>query len=99
MNLLGGEIDNNPSTGVLDSVVISYDDLRIVNSKLIELEYEKEINANLRSVVCNDSIILDAYSVNNKIIVEEKQKVTKQRNICFIVAAITTLISLIAIIK
>ena len=50
MNLLAND-NLHPSTGELveleDSVQISYDDLRIVNSKLIELKYTKEINSKL----------------------------------------------------
>jgi hypothetical protein len=63
---LANDIDTIPSTGgresnsiTNDSVLISYDDLRIVNSKLIELEYEKEINDNLRNVVSNDSVAIN----------------------------------------
>ena len=64
-NLLANDIDTILSTGggesnslTNDSVLISYDDLRIVNSKLIELEYEKEINDNLRNIVNNDSVAI-----------------------------------------
>lgn len=59
----------NLSTGEIvtpeDSVLISYNDLRIVNSKLIQLDYEQQINANLRSIIKNDSIIIKDYQVLN----------------------------------
>ena len=42
-----------------DSVLISYSDLRKVNSKLIELDYERKISDNLRAIITNDSIAID----------------------------------------
>ena len=59
MNSLANEGDTIPSTGRQDSVLIAYDDLRKVNGKLIELEYEREINKNLRDILHNDSIAID----------------------------------------
>ena len=65
MNLSASEHSTNSSTGGLqqdslctDSVAISYCDLRKVNAKLIELEYEKEINKNLKNIINNDSIAI-----------------------------------------
>lgn len=49
------------SKGVLytdNCVLISYDNIRKVNAKLIELEYEKEINKNLKEIIINDSIAI-----------------------------------------
>ena len=75
----------NPSTGNVvileDSVLISYNDLRIVNSKLIQLDYEQKINANLRTVIKNDSIIIKDYQVLNDRINKNRKKVVRQRNI------------------
>ena len=59
MNSLANDGDTIPSTGRQDSVLIAYDDLRKVNGKLIELDYEREINKNLRDIVHNDSIAID----------------------------------------
>lgn len=109
--LLGCSIDllaNNtdvdslhPSTGEVvqpkDSVLISYDDLRLVNSKLIELKYEKQINNNLRNIVYNDSIIIKDYKVLNERISKNCKKVIRQRNIAFggtVVLFITTILTL-----
>lgn len=64
-----------------DSVMISYDDLRIVNSKLVELEYEKQINNNLRQVVANDSIIINDYSAINDRLNKDCKRYVCQRNI------------------
>lgn len=65
INSLASEYSTNSSTGGLkqdslctDSVSISYCDLRKVNAKLIELEYEKEINKNLKNIISNDSITI-----------------------------------------
>lgn len=59
MNSLANESDTIPSTGRQDSVLIAYDDLRKVNGKLIELEYEKNINGHLRDIISNDSIAIN----------------------------------------
>lgn len=90
------------STGVLvnqDSTMISYDDLRIVNSKLIELDYEKEINSNLCAVVHNDSIVISDYIEVNKRINKDCDKLRRERNISFIVAIVGIITSIALIIK
>lgn len=83
-----------PPTGELvnqDSVSVSIDDLRTVNSKLVELKYEKEANKVLRNIVHNDSCII---ADNDKTISQLKtkvKKVTKQRNMIG-VAGVTSII-------
>ena len=68
------------STGELtatpDSVLISFDDLRKANAKMVELKYEKEINDSLRSIIANDEIIVREYKRN----VDALQKQIKQEN-------------------
>lgn len=59
MNSLANEGDTILSTGRQDSVLIAYDDLRKVNSKLIELDYERNINEHLKSIISNDSIAIN----------------------------------------
>ena len=99
---------NNSSTGEVeqkDSVFISYDDLRTVNSKLIELKYEKETNNVLRTIIRNDSLIIDTLTIDNnrltsevKILNKSNKKYKKQRNVGFgigIVGIITTILMLI----
>ena len=51
----------NSSTGGLtqDSVLIAYSDLRVANSKMVELKYEKEINKHYRNIINNDSITIN----------------------------------------
>ena len=80
-----------------DSVLISYDDLRLVNSKLIELDYEKQINTNLRNIITNDSIVIQNYQGLNNRINKDYKKVIRQRNIMFggaVVLFLTTLITI-----
>ena len=104
INLLANNtnIDSfHPSTGEVvqfkDSVLISYDDLRLVNSKLIELEYEKQINNNLRSIIYNDSIVIRDYQILNERINKNCKKAIRQRNIAIsgaTVLFITTILTL-----
>lgn len=85
-------------TIVKDSVLISYDDLRLANSKLVELDYEKKINITLRSIVVNDSIIIQHYKNSNAILNKSYKKAIHQRNISIgggIVFSIATLLLLL----
>lgn len=85
MNSLASESDTIPSTGRQDSVLIAYDDLRKVNSKLIELKYEKDINEKLNVIISNDSIAIDNLKRRIDIVQRDSKreldKVRKQRNI------------------
>ena len=102
MNSLANESDTIPSTGRQDSVLIAYDDLRKVNGTLIELEYEKEINNNLRNIIHNDSIAIDNLKSGiDRISNEANKKVKKakrERNIAGgigIVAIVLLIISIL----
>lgn len=64
-----------------DSVLISYDDIRVVNAKLIQLKYEKEINDSLRVIIKNDNKIIKEYNNNIKSLNTNINKAIKQRNI------------------
>ena len=100
---------NNSSTGELeqkDSVLISYDDLRIVNCKLIELNYERETNTILRKIIRNDSLIIDTLTIDNTKLNSEietlnklNKKYKKQRNIGFSFGIITTITTILMLIK
>ena len=72
----GTSWSNNPSNifygGTPDSVLVSYDDIRAANAKMIELQYEKLKNQNLVQIVDNDSIIIE--SLKTKVQVEKKAK-------------------------
>ena len=91
-------LSTGESVNLKDSVLISYDDLRLVNSKLIELDYEKQINKNLRNVIHNDSIIIRDYQVLNERINKDCKKAVRQRNIAIGGGAflfLTTIITLL----
>lgn len=83
----------------VDSVLISYDDLRVVNSKLIELKYEKEINTNLKQVIINDSIIIKNYSNLNNRLNNDCKVAIRQRNICLGVGIIAIICSILSFMK
>ena len=90
-----------PSTGELpatpDSVLISFDDLRKANAKMVELKYEKEINDSLRSIIVNDEIIMREYSRNVDALQKQIKQVKRQRNIAA-GGGLAALISLVTII-
>lgn len=93
----------NLSTGEVfiseDSVLISYDDLRIVNSKLIQLDYEKQINANLRAIIKNDSIVIKDYKLLNDRISKNCKKVVRQRNIAIGAGILFFISSILLLVK
>ena len=68
-----------------DSVLIHIDALRTANAKMIELEYEKEINNELRNVLITDSTLIDALQTNldacENGCQDKINEVKKQRNI------------------
>ena len=69
-----GEVPN-------DSVLVSIDDLRAANAKMIELRYEKEINLGLKEIIKNDSIAIVALREDNSVVEERAKKYKKQRNV------------------
>ena len=94
---------SNLSTGEIviheDSILISYNDLRIVNSKLIQLDYEQQINANLRTIIKNDSIIIKDYKVLNDRINKNRKKVVRQRNIAIGAGVLFFISSILLLVK
>ena len=99
--------DSISFTGELesDSILIAYSDLKIVNSKLIELEFQKEINLKLQGIIKLDSIVIDTLLFNNNYLNTKNNELTKkakrykkQRNIAIgvgLVGIITTIVALI----
>ena len=82
MNLLASDADSAYSslTGVLVSenyALVSCDALRIANAKMVELDFEKEINKNLKEIVYNDSIIISSLKINIEVVEEECKKEVK----------------------
>lgn len=97
---LSGSNPYIPSTGELvnqDSVSVSIDDLRIVNSKLVELKYEKEANKVLRDIVHNDSIIMVDNDRSIRQLRTKVKKVTKQRNMIGVAGAASIILFIISI--
>ena len=93
-----------PSTGELtatpDSVLIAFDDLRKVNTKMVELKYEKEINDSLRSIIKNDDIIMREYSRNVDALKKQVKQTKRQRNLAIGGGVLATLsLALLAIFK
>ena len=89
-----------------DSVFVSYTDLKIVNSKLIELKYEKETNSILRTIIRNDSLVIDTLTIDNLRLTDEVQilnksnkKYKKQRNVGFCIGIASIVATILMLIK
>lgn len=96
--------ENNaiPSTGVLtnatpDSVLVSYDDLRKANAKMVELKYEKEINDSLQSIISNDDKIIREYDYRTAVLKKQLSEVKRQRNYIIGGGVIATLVLVIGL--
>lgn len=87
------------STGERDSTYISYNDLCIVNSKLIELDYTKQINNKLKTIIYNDSIVINEYKVMNNSLVKSNNKLKRKSKIGFITALVAIIGLSISLIK
>lgn len=68
-----------------DSVLIAIEDLRVANAKMVELDYEKAINEELRGILKTDSALINALQLNlnscENTCQDSVNKVKKQRNI------------------
>ena len=90
-----GELINTP-----DSVLISFDDLRKANAKIVELKYQKEINDSLRSIIKNDDAIMREYSRNVNALKKQIKQVERQRNLAIGGGVLATLsMAILAIFK
>jgi len=90
-----GELSATP-----DSVLISFDDLRKANAKMVELKYEKEINDSLRSIIKNDDVIMREYSRNVDALKKQVKQVKRQRNLAVGGGLLVTLsLAILAIFK
>lgn len=86
-------------SSVKDSVLVSYDDLRLVNSKLIEVDYEKKINTTLRSIIVNDSIIIKHYKDSNALLNKSYKKAIRQRNIAIGGGVLFSIVTFLLLLK
>ena len=90
-----GELTASP-----DSVLISFNDLRKANAKIVELKYQKEINDSLRSIIKNDNLIIREYSLNIDALNKQIKQVKRQRNLTIGGGVFATLsMALLAIFK
>lgn len=94
------EANTSSSTGGVypnDSVLVSYNDLRKANAKMIELKYTKEANNKLRDIVSNDSIIqvkqANIINTTNK----KVKRLKKERNVFGGISIISILAVIIAV--
>lgn len=78
-----------------DSVMIAYDDLRLANSKLVELKHEKMLNALYRNVIKNDSTIINNYYDVTTKLNNDCKRAIKQRNIAIGGGVLVTVIAAI----
>ena len=85
--------------GSNDSTLISYNDLRLVNSKLIELEYTKQINDKYKELHKTDSTSIVVLNNNIKNVSNKVRKVTKERNIAISVGGISIILSILSLFK
>ena len=100
MNLSSSGQIANSSTGVLgDSVKVSINDLRKANIKLIQLDYEKAINNNLRQIIVNDSVLAEQARQRYILLDRTCKKIKKQRNIGVGAAIGSILLFIISIVK
>ena len=85
--------------GSNDSTLISYNDLRLVNSKLIELEYTKQINDKYKELHKTDSTSIVVLNNNIKNVSNKVRKVTKERNIAISVGGISIILLILSLFK
>lgn len=90
-----------PFTGRLeqDSVTIAISDLRRANAKLIQLDYERNINKNLRQIVRNDSILAEQARQENLLLRRSCSKIKKQRNVAYCGVGATIVLLILSLIK
>ena len=82
INSLANSNSTLSSTGGVseDSILVSYDDLRKANAKLVELEYEKDINKKLNNIIANDSISISVLRNNiDRITRESREQIRRAK--------------------
>ena len=89
------------STGRIeqDSVTIAISDIRKANAKLIELNYEKDINKNLRQIIKNDSVLAEQARQRYILLDRSCKQIKKQRNIAYCSAGTTIMLLILSLIK
>uniref|UniRef100_A0AAU8MJG9 Uncharacterized protein n=1 Tax=Geladintestivirus 4 TaxID=3233136 RepID=A0AAU8MJG9_9CAUD len=82
-----------------DSVTIAISDICKANAKLIELQYEKDINKNLRQIIVNDSILAEQARQRYLVLDRSCKKVKKERNAAFGGASVAILLLILSLLK
>lgn len=104
LNCLKSWCQNNhhiPSIGERDSVLVSYNDLRKANAKMIELKYEKVKNDSLVNIIKTDTQIINDLELVNKRQEENNkllEKAIKKQKVQTIIFKTTTVASVIGIV-
>ena len=84
-------------------VTIPISMIKIANSKMVELKYEKEINRDLRSIIANDSLVIYGLSTELDNTLRESEirikKIKKERNIAVGVSAGVAALLLLLLLK
>ena len=91
----------NSSTGGFtdDSVKVAINDLRKANIKLIQLDYEKDINKNLRQIIVNDSILAEQARQRYILLDRSCKKIKKQRNIAYCSSGVAIILLILSLLK
>ena len=84
------------TTNYSDSVYISIDELKIANSKMVELKYKDEIIFNLRQRISNDDEIINNLSEELK---SEANKVKQYKLRSYIATGVATICVILYIFK
>lgn len=103
----GVEPDAIPSTGYVEQtdslVTIPISFIKIANSKMVELNYEKEINTKLKEIIANDSLIVSGLSTELNNCAREAdikiRKIRKERNIFIGVSAGVSVLFLLLMLR
>lgn len=93
-----GQTNSTSSTGVQDSTKISYDDLREVNAKLIELKYCKEVRVVQDSIIAVQDSEIVYLKQNNVGLSQTNKHLKSERNLLLGSTSLLLIILLIVII-
>lgn len=84
-----------------DTICIPIELLKVANAKMVELDYEKQINQSLREVVYNDSIVIadlcNSIEHNEVVYTTNINKVETQRNVAIGTSAILLVLFIISL--
>ena len=101
MNCYSDDTYQHSSTGevIEDSILISYDDIRVVNGKLVELEYEKDVNNKLRKVIQNDKRMMATTDSIANLLVYRNRKLKKDKKVLGGALVVTLVAFIVALFK